>query len=554
MNSDGNENEMTVANNYVTAEQIADHRWSPITELPAIFFAKVGAAVMLNRKRLCRFPFLLDNNTMAYSLSPTKWDADFAKALFGTVDLTSLVQVGALPSYNAGDVESMEIYLPSLLEQEQIGAYFNHLDNLITLHQRQPFLHSTPDISLIVQLTLSFYTFSWEQRKLGDIADIVGGGTPSTGNQSYWDGDIDWYAPAEIADQIYANSSQKKITGLGYENSSAKMLPPGTVLFTSRAGIGKTAILTRKGCTNQGFQSIVPHRGELDSYFIFSRTEELKRYGELVGAGSTFVEVSGKQMAVMELMMPPTMREQQTIGGFFQQLDHLITLHQRKFEKLTNVKKSMLEKMFPQNGSSYPEIRFKGFTDPWEQRKLSEMCGSFEYGLNAAAKEFDGKNKYIRITDIDDVSREFLLSDLSSPDICLDGMSKYLLSSGDIVFARTGASVGKTYIYRENDGIVYFAGFLIRAKVNQDNDAEFVFQSTLSPSYEKYIRITSQRSGQPGVNAQEYGEYDLFAPSKEEQQRIGHFLRGIDNLITLHQRELEKLQNIKKSMLEKMFV
>ena len=98
MNLDGNENEMIIANNYVTAEQIAFHRWTPLTELPAIFFAKVGAAVMLNRKRLCRFPFLLDNNTMAYSLIPTMWDADFAKALFGTVDLTSLVQVGALPS------------------------------------------------------------------------------------------------------------------------------------------------------------------------------------------------------------------------------------------------------------------------------------------------------------------------------------------------------------------------------------------------------------------------------------------------------------------------
>lgn len=354
----------------------------------------------------------------------------------------------------------------------------------------------------------------------------MGGGTPSTGNPSYWDGEIDWYAPAEIADQIYANSSQKKITDLGYENSSAKMLPPGTVLFTSRAGIGKTAILTRKGCTNQGFQSIVPHRGELDSYFIFSRTEELKRYGEFVGAGSTFVEVSGKQMAAMELMMPPTMREQQTIGGFFQQLDNLITLHQRQpFLHSTPEISLTLQLIHP------------FYTSSWEQRKLSEMCGTFEYGLNAAAKEFDGKNKYIRITDIDDASREFLLSDLSSPDICLDGMSKYLLSSGDIVFARTGASVGKTYIYRENDGIVYFAGFLIRAKVNQDNDAEFVFQSTLSPSYEKYIRITSQRSGQPGVNAQEYGEYDLFAPSKEEQQRIGQFLRGIDHLITLHQRK-----------------
>lgn len=232
--------------------------------------------------------------------------------------------------------------IPSnISEQAAIGTYFTALDSLITLHQRKFEKLTNVKKSMLEkmfpqngssypEIRFKGFTDPWEQRKLGDIADIVGGGTPSTGNQSYWDGDIDWYAPAEIADQIYANSSQKKITGLGYENSSAKMLPPGTVLFTSRAGIGKTAILTRKGCTNQGFQSVVPHRGELDSYFIFSRTEELKRYGELVGAGSTFVEVSGKQMAVMELMMPPTMREQQTIGGFFQQLDHLITLHQRK--------------------------------------------------------------------------------------------------------------------------------------------------------------------------------------------------------------------------------
>ena len=233
-------------------------------------------------------------------------------------------------SLNSDNIKNAEVKIPTTAEQIKIGGYFQQLDNLITLHQRECISFTARAGRRILTANKKRNTSSWEQRKLGDIADIVGGGTPSTGNQSYWDGDIDWYAPAEIADQIYANSSQKKITGLGYENSSAKMLPPGTVLFTSRAGIGKTAILTRKGCTNQGFQSIVPHRGELDSYFIFSRTEELKRYGELVGAGSTFVEVSGKQMAVMELMMPPTMREQQTIGGFFQQLDNLITLHQRK--------------------------------------------------------------------------------------------------------------------------------------------------------------------------------------------------------------------------------
>ena len=174
----------------------------------------------------------------------------------------------------------------------------------------------------------------------------MGGGTPSTSKGEYWDGDIDWYAPAEIADQIYVSSSQKKITQAGYDNSSAKMLPVGTVLFTSRAGIGKTAILAKKGCTNQGFQSIVPHEGQLDSYFIFSRTDELKKYGETTGAGSTFVEVSGKQMARMELLMPPTISEQREIGRFFASMDSTITLHQRKVEALQKLKKSLLQQMF----------------------------------------------------------------------------------------------------------------------------------------------------------------------------------------------------------------
>ena len=272
--------------------------------------------------------------------------------------LLPLMQGIKVLSLSRSNIQKTSVSYPiAVKEQQLIAYYFSQLDNLITLHQRKFEKLTNVKKSMLEkmfpqngssypEIRFKGFTDPWEQRKLGDVADIVGGGTPSTGNPSYWDGDIDWYAPAEIADQIYANSSQKKITDLGYENSSAKMLPSGTVLFTSRAGIGKTAILTRKGCTNQGFQSIVPHRGELDTYFIFSRTEELKRYGELVGAGSTFVEVSGKQMAVMELMIPPTMREQQTIGGFFQQFDHLITLHQRELEKLQNIKKSMLEKMF----------------------------------------------------------------------------------------------------------------------------------------------------------------------------------------------------------------
>ena len=203
--------------------------------------------------------------------------------------------------------------------------------------------------------------------------------------------------------------------------------------------------------------------------------------------------------------------------------------------------------------SGVPAIRFKGFTDTWEQRKLGEISESFEYGLNAAATEYDGKHKYIRITDIDDSTHLFLQDNLTSPDVDFSTVDDYLLQKGDVLFARTGASVGKTYIYRPSDGDLYFAGFLIRAKIKSDYDADFIFQNTLTDNYDSYIRITSQRSGQPGVNAQEYANFALSVPCLAEQKKIGAYFTNLDNLITLHQRKLEKLHNLKKAMLAKMF-
>ena len=200
-----------------------------------------------------------------------------------------------------------------------------------------------------------------------------------------------------------------------------------------------------------------------------------------------------------------------------------------------------------------PKIRFKGFTETWEQRKLEEICESFEYGLNAAAKEYDGENKYIRITDIDDNSHEFIQDDVTSPDIDLTNSENYQLKYGDVIFTRTGASVGKTYIYKESDGLVYYAGFLIRGRVKSNYSPEFIFQNTLTDDYDKFIRITSQRSGQPGVNAQEYASYEISVPKFEEQQKIGAYFSTLDHLITLHQRQCENLKKLKKFMLQKLF-
>ena len=369
---------------------------------------------------------------------------------------------------------------------------------------------------------LGSFDFSWEQRKLGDIADIVGGGTPSTGNQSYWDGDIDWYAPAEIADQIYANSSQKKITGLGYKNSSAKMLPPGTVLFTSRAGIGKTAILTRKGCTNQGFQSIVPHRGELDSYFIFSRTGELKRYGELVGAGSTFVEVSGKQMAVMELMMPPTMREQQTIGGFFQQLDHLITLHQRKCANLCSPSQVVFSLLFVTS------------TFSWEQRKLGDVVKEITRNdpeSEAPIMMITANNGFI------EQSERYAFNNAG------ESLKKYiLLKKGELAYNH-GASKLRPYgscfalTTAENARIP----FVYHCFSAENQNAEFMSIELNGAEIENQLRkIVSSGARMDGllnISFDEYTSVSVILPGTEEQDRIADFFRHLDNLITLHQRK-----------------
>ena len=346
---------------------------------------------------------------------------------------------------------------------------------------------------------------------MGDIADIVGGGTPSTGNQSYWDGDIDWYAPAEIADQIYANSSQKKITGLGYENSSAKMLPPGTVLFTSRAGIGKTAILTRKGCTNQGFQSIVPHRGELDSYFIFSRTEELKRYGELVGAGSTFVEVSGKQMAVMELMMPPTMREQQTIGGFFQQLDHLITLHQRQsFSHSTPDISLSVQLIHP------------FYTSSWEQRKLGDVV-QITMGQSPDGSTYsDEPSDYILVQGNADLQNGWVCPRIWTTQITKKADAGDLIMS---VRAPAGA-MGKT---------AYNA--VIGRGVAAIKGNEFIYQLLVKMDADGFWKTLSCGSTFESLNSDNIKNAEVKIPTTAEQIKIGGYFQQLDNLITLHQRK-----------------
>lgn len=285
-----------------------------------------------------------DNTILDVFLKPTyeiiKWDG---------IEGTTIKRL-----YNKNILNTV-IYKPNIDEQRKIGKLFIILNNTVQLHE--DYLQLLYDFrSFLLQKMFSIndtfpnlrfkqFNDKWKYKKLGEVADIVSGGTPDTTKHDYWNGSINWYTPAEVGNNIFVSDSQRKITNIGLENSSAKILPVGTVLFTSRAGIGKTAILKEKGSTNQGFQSIVPKQKFLDSYFIFSMSNILKKYGESHGAGSTFLEISGKELAKAKISLP-SITEQKHISKVLFKLDTIITFQKQEIDNLKKLKQFLLQNMF----------------------------------------------------------------------------------------------------------------------------------------------------------------------------------------------------------------
>ena len=196
-----------------------------------------------------------------------------------------------------------------------------------------------------------------------------------------------------------------------------------------------------------------------------------------------------------------------------------------------------------------PHLRFPEFSGEWKMATFGDIAKGFDYGMNAAAKSFDGNNKYIRITDIDEVSSQYLYDDVVSPDGELE--DRYLVKENDILLARTGASTGKSYLYRNSDGKLYFAGFLIRANIYKHN-SYFVFSQLHTLRYKKWISVMSARSGQPGINSQEYASFPVYTTSLQEEDKIATFLKLLDERIITQNKIIEDLKKLKSAISLKM--
>ena len=399
----------------------------------------------------------------------------------------------------------------------------------------------------VPEIRFAGFTDPWEQRKLGDVTDSFSGGTPDVSHISYYGGSIPFIRSAEIN----SDKTELFLTEKGLDNSSAKIVERGTVLYALYgATSGEVGIAAIKGAINQAILALSPHTGN-DPLFLASwlRREKARIVDTYLQGGQG--NLSGSIVKELSFALPQQ-KEQQVIGSFFSRLDNLITLHQRKYDKLVVFKKSMLEKMFPKDGESVPEIRFAGFTDPWEQRKLENLAsfgGGHTPPMADAGNYVDGKILWITSQDVKQHYIENTTTMISEK-----GAATLTLYPSDsiVIVARSG-------ILRHT---IPVAKLRKPATVNQDIKVIQTVDSCDSSWLLQYF-IASNKTllreyGKTGTTVESIDfakmkSTALMVPYIEEQQAIGSFFSRLDDLITLHQRKLELLQNIKKSLLDKMF-
>ncbi|MGR4775835.1 restriction endonuclease subunit S [Bifidobacterium adolescentis] len=392
--------------------------------------------------------------------------------------------------------------------------------------------------ALVPQIRFAGFTDPWEQRKLGELFEehsekdrddlpaltiIQGGGT------------------------VHRDESNRNLQFDRNSLSNYKVVDTGDFIVHLRSFEGGLEKATCCGLVSPAYHIFRGKNVDSDFYYLYFRSKrfidaDLKPHVYGIRDGRS-IDIEGMKT----IFIPWTnLAEQRRIGAFFDHLDSLITLHQRKYDKLCVLKKSMLDKMFPKGGSLYPEIRFAGFTDPWEQRKLGELTESYSGGTPAAGESefYGGSIPFIRSAEIAAESTELFLTEKG-----YESSSARMVKPGDVLYALYGATSGEVAVSRQKGAINQA---ILAILPRDDCDARYI--TAWLRKQKGYIVTTYLQGGQGNLSGVIVKNLEVFIPSLPEQQKIGFMLSHLDSLITLHQRKLELLRNIKKSMLDKMFV
>ena len=385
---------------------------------------------------------------------------------------------------------------------------------------------------------------------------IITGSTPSTSLKYYYTDDSDegivWVTPTDIINNITVES-EKRLTSLGQK--VAHIVPQNTILVTCIASIGKNTMLIDRGSFNQQINGLIPYKNKYEPYFLLTESFIWSNKMKSSAPVGTMQIVNRKEFSEIDADIP-NKSEQNSVGSFFRTLDHLITLHQRKFEKLKIIKKSMLENLFPQNGEKTPKIRFSGFTKDWEQRKLGEI-----------AERIIRKNEKLESTLPLTISAQYGLIDqneffdkrIASKDV----RGYYLIKKGEFAYNKStsvDAPLGAIKrLDKYKNGVLSTLYILFKIIDDTSTSSDYLVTYYATDLWHRGIQSIAaegaRNHGLLNIAPNDFFETMLSIPFNiSEQKKVGDFFITIDHLITLHQSKLDKLQKIKKSMLESMFV
>lgn len=352
----------------------------------------------------------------------------------------------------------------------------------------------------------------WRWAPLGEVCQIVSGSTPSSANTNYWHGDIAWITPTDLGKLkgMYITFSERTITEEGYRNCSVELLPPGTVVMSSRAPIGYLGVAHIPLCTNQGCKSFIPGK-EVDSVFLYFILQHSVSQIKALGSGATFAEVSKSQLQSFLILLPPLPVQQR--------IAHMLTGQLAAVAEARAAAEVQLDAAQELPAAYLREVFESDDVATWKQCRVQDLCATIDYGHTASADFGIEEPKFLRITDIQDGNVNWD----TVPGCAIIPKDEHAnrLDTGDIVFARTGATTGKSFLLNKPPRAV-FASYLIRLRANQHVLPQYLYTFFQSPQYWQQIQEQARGAAQPNVNATLLGDLQIPLPTSERQQQIAH--------------------------------
>lgn len=397
----------------------------------------------------------------------------------------------------------------------------------------------------------------WEVKEIKQLYTILTGATPlrKKHNEYFLNGDIPWVKTLDLNDR-YVYSTDEKITDLAIRETSCKLQDINTVLIAMYGGfnqIGRTGILKIKGATNQAICSLPPIEEMCSEYLNYYLIANRAKWKGFAASSRKDPNITKSDVENFKILVPK-LSEQYKIADIISSVDEQIENTDNLIEKTNELKKGLMQRLLTKGigHDRFKNTEIGWIPEEWEVRSLCDLSeGKGEYGIGAVATEyFVGNPRYLRITDIGDESK-LLFNDIKGLEE--QEYERYILKQNDIVFARTGNTTGKSYVYNIEDGDLVYAGFLIKFSINPKlANVNFIKYIIQSERYWNWVNMMSTRSGQPGINSSEYSKLLIQVPTIEEQKQISIILSSVDEQINKYEAKKEKLHELKKGLMHKL--